>query len=204
MKISDIRKKMKRNRILFFTYKKITDPDYRAGFVDYLTHKNIKPKETIRREISLVKDYWKCNPMHYYRYRLYNKELSNQELTDYIPPYYFYNFHMPSMYDNIDISFTNSKIMLNDYLISKNIETPTAVALIKKGKIFDNIRGKLLFEELIENLIKSNSGIFFIKPDKGMGGKGIFIIRKKIITFMLVKNCLMRNYLQRKSDVMIL
>ncbi len=178
MKPGDIRKKIKKNKIAFFSYKKLTDHDYRANFKDCLSHKNIKTEEVIKKEISLIKDYWKCDPMHYYRYRLFEKELSSEELIDYIPPYYFYNYYLASIYHNVDISVTKSKISLNDYFISKNIETPTVVAIIIKGQIQSNIREKLSYEELIEKLFRSNSGVFFIKPDKGKGGKGIFIIKK--------------------------
>lgn len=178
MIISDIRKKIKKNKIVFFNYKKLTDHDYRANFKDYRRHHNLKPEKKIKEEISLIRDYWQCDPMHYYRYRLFEKDLSYDELIDYIPPYYFYNHHLASIYCDLDISVTKSKISMNDYFINKNIETPVTVAIIKKGQLQTTVRDRLSYEELIKKFIGSNSDIFFMKPDKGRGGKGIYILKK--------------------------
>ena len=178
MRIRDIRKKIKKNMIVYFNYKKLTDHDYRSNFKDYQKHNYIKPEEQIKKEISAIKNYWKCDPMHYYRYRLYEKNLSFDELIDYIPPYYFYNYYMPSIYNNIDISVSQSKISMNDFFIMKKINTPFSIGIIKKGLIYNSLREKLLYPEFIEMLKESNSDKFFIKPDKGLGGNGIIVIRK--------------------------
>ncbi|HEY5588262.1 MAG TPA: sugar-transfer associated ATP-grasp domain-containing protein [Candidatus Paceibacterota bacterium] len=178
MRKSDIREKIKKSRILYFTYKKITDRDYLRGYKEYLSGHNLKSKETIRKEISLIKKYWNCDPMHYYRYRLFEKELSYDELLDYVPSYYFYNYYNPGIYDNIDLSDTYSKISMHNYFIKKKIETPAHIAIIRKGIIYENSNNKIIFEELAGKLLKSNNRLFFVKPDKGRGGKGIFTIEK--------------------------
>jgi hypothetical protein len=178
MRIGDIRKKIKKSRILYFAFKKITDSDYNSGNKEYLMGNNLKSKEIVRKEIALIRNYWKCDPMHYYRYRLFEKELSNDELLDYIPSYYFYNYYLPNIYENIDLAFTYSKISMNSYFIRKQIDTPYNIATIINGIIFENLTRKLDYEELVEKLAKSDNRIFFIKPDKGRGGKGIFTINK--------------------------
>ena len=120
MKLIDVRGTLKRNRIVFSTYKKFTDNDYRSNLIDYLMKKDVKKRKTIKEEISLIKGYWRCDPMYYYRYRLYEKELTTEELLDYVPPYYFYNFYMPSMYDDSRRNIADSKIRVHEFFVSKN------------------------------------------------------------------------------------
>lgn len=179
MKIDDIRKRLKKNKFVFFTYKKLTDSDYRSGLKEFKKGDGLKSKETVKKEISLFKSYWNCDPMEYYRYRLFEKELSEDELLDYIPKYYFYNYYMPRVYDKIDLSITDSKIRMMDYFVGKKIETPVALAIIKKGIFFEDQNRKLLYEELVGKMLKSDSSVYFVKPDDGQGGKGIFTIVKK-------------------------
>lgn len=164
---------------MFFTYKKLTDPDYRLNFRNYPDGKNYKPKDIVKKELSVIKGFWKCDPMHYYRYRLYEKNLSYDELIDYIPPYYFYNYHMPQVINASTIPITESKILLHEYLSSKKIETPAAVAIIKKGRILNLADVLITFQEFTEKINASGSSLFFVKPAGGKGGKGIFTVRKK-------------------------
>lgn len=178
MNISQIRKTIKKNRTIFFTYRKLSDQDYRSNYRDYLKSKNSKTKETVKKETALIRDFWKCDPMHYYRYRLYEKNLSYEELLDYIPAYYFYNYHMPSVSDDRNFKITESKIRLSEYFAVRNFETPVTVAMIKTGKILGITGTGMTFDELTSAFLESSSGKFFIKPDKGRGGKGIFTIKK--------------------------
>lgn len=179
MKIDDVRKSLKKNRMLFFIYKKLTDIDYKTNYKDYLVQKNALPPEKIRKELAMVKEYWKCDPMHYFRYRLYEKNLTDDELIDYIPPYYFYNYHLPSIYKNSDVSFINSKIRLNDFFTAKGIYSPALFSVIKKGKFLNSSGSYINYDELRNLMRNSGKDLFFFKPDRGSGGKGIFIVRKK-------------------------
>ncbi len=178
MKISKIRQKIKKNRTIFFTYRKLADQDYRSNYRDYLRGTNLKTKETVKKEMSQIRDFWKCDPMHYFRYRLFEKDLSYDELIDYIPAYYFYNYHMPSVNDDQNFSLIESKINLREYFADRNLETPITVAIIKKGRILRITGIEMKFDELTATFLASSSGKFFIKPDKGRGGKGILIIKK--------------------------
>jgi hypothetical protein len=199
MKINNFRKILKKNKYVFFTYKKLTDQVYRSGLKTYKKSVHLKSKEKIKKEISLFKKYWNCDPMDYFRYRLFDKELSAEELLDYIPNYYFYNFYMPKIYDGIDLSVTNSKILMMNYLIGERIETPVALAIFKKGLIFDHLDHKLLFEDLVEKMLKVKTQIFFVKPDDGQGGKGIFIIRKSNNNLYIEDLKLDKNLLRLKT-----
>jgi len=199
MKISDFRKMLKKNKFVFFTYKKLTDQVYRSGYKAYKKVKHLKSKEKFEKEISLFKKYWNCDPMDYYRYRLFEKELSEEELLDYIPNYYFYNYYMPKIYDGIDLSLTNSKVLMMNYLIGKKIETPLALAIVKKGLILDHLDHKLLFEDLVAKMLTSEARIFFVKPDDGQGGKGIFTIRKSNKNLYIDDRLLDENILRQKT-----
>lgn len=177
MKISDLKQRLKKNKLLFFTYKKLTDRDYLSNYKDYLISSNSKPIDVVEKEMAQIREFWKCDPMHYYRYRLYEKALSYEELIDYIPSYYFYNYHMHSLYGNHDMPVTESKIRLAEYFAEKKIVTAVPVAVLKKGKILTPVSGaEMTFSELIRAFLFSGSDKFFVKPDRGRGGKGIFTI----------------------------
>lgn len=177
MKTTEIRSMLKRNSLLFQTYMKLTDDLYRTNIIDFYLHRQVKSRDRIRRELDLMRAYWKCNPINYFRFRLYERDLSDEELLDYIPQYYFYNFYVPSIYDNARIRYAASKILMNDYMISRNIRTPRAIARVVDGKIIhEGI--KIHFGEFSEILKKADSARFFIKPEMGKGGKGISIIEK--------------------------
>lgn len=178
MKFSELRRKVKRNRFIFFTYKKMTDPDYRSNFRDYLQSDCTKSKEVINKELKQVKDFWKCDPMHYYRYRLYEKDLTYEELIDYVPAYYFYNYHMDLLYGESDLSVTESKILMREYFLKKGIKTAPSLALVKNGNILSTEGEKMSFEALASIFYSSKAKLFFVKPDRGRGGKGIFTVRK--------------------------
>ena len=178
MKLIDVRSALKRNRIVFSTYKKFTDNDYRSNLIDYLIKKDGKTRKTIKEEISLIKDYWKCDTMYYYRYRLYEKELTTEELLDYVPPYYFYNFYMPTMYDESRRNIADSKMRMHEFFVSKNIDTPPLAATIRYGKIYDSGGERISYKGLMAILRKSGCPKFFLKPDTGRGGKGIYRLEK--------------------------
>jgi hypothetical protein len=178
MKINDLKRMLKKNRFIFFMYKKMTDPDYRSNYRDYITGNRSKPKEKVEKEMRQIKEFWKCDPMHYFRYRLYEKDLTYDELIDYVPAYYFYNCHMDSLYGDSDLSITESKILMRDFFLQKGIRTPESIAVIRKG-VIQGINGEKISFGQLANLIRSSAvRTYFVKPDKGRGGKGIFTIRK--------------------------
>jgi hypothetical protein len=198
MKAGDFRKKIKKNKFIFFTYKKLTDNDYRMGLNEYKRGNTLKSKETVKKEISLIRNYWKCDPMDYYRYRLFEKELSDDELLDYIPKYYFYNYYMPDVYGNIDLSITDSKIGMMNYFMLKNIDIPVTIAIVKRGILFDTLDNYLSYEDLVIRLLNSTAQMFFIKPDNGQGGKGIFTVKKIDNELYIDDKKFNRNYFRQK------
>lgn len=185
MRVSELRTRLKRSSFVFFTFKKLTDHLYRSNLYDYIKTKNVKPREVIRKEMALMKEYWKCDPMCYYRYRLFEKDLSMEELLDYIPPYYFFNFYIPSVYSESQIKESENKILMNDYYTSRNIRVPVLAAVALKGHIFGNDGEVQDFRGLIEILKASPAASFFMKPATGKGGKGISRIEKSGSEFII-------------------
>lgn len=177
MKLSEIRKKVKKNRFIFFTYKKMTDHDYRESLKEYSSGCH-KSKEKIRKELQQIKDFWKCDPMHYFRYRLFEKDLTYEELIDYVPSYYFYNYHMEGLYGSSDTLVTESKIWMRQFFLERGIDTPISVATVLKGNITGITGEHLSWEKFQDILHASRAEAFFVKPDRGRGGKGIFTIKK--------------------------
>ncbi|HEX2920171.1 MAG TPA: sugar-transfer associated ATP-grasp domain-containing protein, partial [Bacteroidales bacterium] len=133
-----------------------------------------------KKELSLIRNYWDCDPMIYYMYRLFDRTLSEEELLDYIPPYFFYNKYLPSIYsDGKAFELASSKNKQHDFFNSKQINTPVRIAYVISGKLYDNKNGQSDFEKLVLDINNSDSRVFFMKPDDGRGGQGIFRIEKK-------------------------
>lgn len=185
MRVTELRSRLKRNSVVFFTFKKLTDHLYRSNLFDYINSKNVKPREVIRKEMALMKNYWKCDPMCYYRYRLFEKELTVDELLDYIPPYYFFNYYIPSVYSEAKIKESENKILMNAYYTSKNISVPVMVAITHKGNIFTKNGEVEDFKGLLKILQASDAESFFMKPATGKGGKGISRIEKSGQEFLI-------------------
>lgn len=175
----DIRYKIKSNKFLFKLHLIIISYSYRRGYIDFLRGRHIKSKTKIREEIDLLKDYWGCMPMHYFSYRLFDKELTKQDLINYVPYYYMYNIHIPQACVKIDIRQYENKISLDSLLRERGIPTPSRIALVKRGKIKDNKNKTIDFSLFKEILQESKANRFFLKPARGCGGSGIFIIEKK-------------------------
>ena len=91
---------------------KIREIRYRSGYkkndrsmIKAMEHFNKTPNKKsrfkIRKEIKLCKDFWGCYPFHYFRYKLYekNREMTETELLDYVPEFFFYELFLP-FYDS--------------------------------------------------------------------------------------------------------
>ena len=60
-----------------------------------------KSSAQIKKEMNICRKFWNCYPLHYYRYDLYkkDKEISERELLNYIPEFFFYSLFLP-FYDS--------------------------------------------------------------------------------------------------------
>lgn len=139
-----------------------------------------KTKSQIRNEIQLCKKFWGCYPLHYFRYNLYKNDtqISNEDLLNYIPDYFFYSLFLPCFNTN------DHKILLNDKLITENFFRSYMIYQpITLGKLFNNHLTTMnmidmTFEDLQNRIDIEKSNKLFIKPANGKGGDGIYIFNK--------------------------
>ncbi len=131
-----------------------------------------KPKQQIKREITLCKKYWGCYPMHYFRYELYQKEkkLSDQQLINYIPEFFFYFLYLPyySKPRNRHILF--DKQATENLFAKLKINQPVTLGIMRKN----SSDVQVILKDIKQKKIKT----FFVKPLKGRGGYGIFIFHR--------------------------
>ncbi len=206
MRIKGIITILKRNKIIFFSYRKWTSKFYKESIKEFNNNNFQKTQKQIKDELKLIEEYWGCDPMHYFRYRLFIKDLTKEELLDYIPPYYFYNNYLKYIYNNMDLKMYESKIFLGDLFKEKDIKTPRTIAIVKK-KILYNSKGQIIdFNMLIDILSQSKEQKFFLKPDNGKGGKGIKIIIGKIDNYFVKDNVSKKKFIKKilmKNDCII-
>lgn len=172
--IARIKGILKRNQLVYFIKYKYFNKDYREGLLLMNSSNTTKPREVISQEMSLIKDYWHCQPCHYVRYRLFDMDLDKESLLDYVPPYFFYNYFMPSHTIVRNADFSNDKLSQYKLYVAKGVPTPRVVAVYKKGKLYN------MENELIDiGSIDSTSPRLFVKPFNGSGGNGILAFDRK-------------------------
>lgn len=143
----------------------------------YKNCKDIKPLGQITNEMNLCKKYWGCYPLHYYRYDLYkrDKQLSNEELINYIPEFFFYKLYLP-YYDSEKYSILLSDKNLTEQLFrSVGIRQPYTICKLINDKIYTNGLEIMGFKKVEQEIKESNYKKIFVKPVDGQGGYGIII-----------------------------
>jgi hypothetical protein len=141
---------------------------------------NRKSKSQINKEMSLCHKYWRCYPMHYYRYDLYrkDKDLSETELLNYIPEFFFYTLFLP-FYDSdkYEILLTD-KIITEQLFRSLEISQPHTICKLFNNHIYTNEFKELSFNTVQKELISNEYSKLFVKPVNGQGGYGMYIFNR--------------------------
>lgn len=170
-----IRLYLKHNKLLFTWHRHLTDKDYlREKKRMKICH--VKTKETIAQEMREYQNYWGCPPDDYIRYGLFEKNLSIEEILDYIPMQYYYCDFMDYVTNGIDTWTVDDK--WNEYLLFKerNIPQPEVIALIKNGSFFTTKEEQLEWKSFV-GLMNEGEKVF-IKPVDGNCGTGIVVVNK--------------------------
>lgn len=136
-----------------------------------------KPPVQIRREIRLCQNYWECYPLHYFRYDLYRAQnaLSEEELLDFVPEYFFYDLFLPRF------SKCEYAILMDDKNVTAvlcdalQIRQPSTICKIVGGGLYDAAHHPLDFAAVSSLLANRESEKVFVKPAAGSGGYGIRI-----------------------------
>lgn len=171
---------IKKNHLLHFIATYLRDKKFRKDYNRYLKKNPYKKsRKIILHELKLLRDYWGCPPYHYYLYNLYEKKLSDNQLLDYISPFYYYEIYWKNRHTGLNQTLYWSKYFQYQLLKRLNIPTMDLVAVIRSRVLLDMNNDIITVEELIEKYLKTTNSAIFFKPDYGRGGKGIFMLSKK-------------------------
>ena len=143
--------------------------------------KNKKPLVQIKREIGLCWKFWKCYPLHYYRENLYlaDRDLSDKELLNYIPEYFFYNVFLPFYNSDKYKVLLEDKIVNEQFFRSVGIAQPYTICKIIDNKLYSICLEDKTFKELEHELSEKKYKKIFLKPSNGRGGYGTYVFHKK-------------------------
>ena len=170
-----IRELLKKNRWIYFSHYKWVDTDYRAN-LKRMKVSTLKSKRQIELEMKMVADYWKCDPAHYVRYGLFDKLLSKEELLDYVPAYYYYNFYLFPQFKEVNRKIYDDKLQLYYLFKRHHIATPEVLAVVHEGKLYEP-DGLKPCDTLLQISLRDGERLFF-KPVNGQGGTGIKVFKE--------------------------
>lgn len=180
---SKLKSFLKKNRILHFLVTYYRDEEFRRDYRRYLKdNPSKKSKESIKKEIKMIRDYWGRYPFHiyyhYYRYGLYEKNLTNDQLLDYIPPFYYYNIYWERRHTGVNRSLYESKLFQHQLFTKYSIPSIDNIAFVKKGELFGPDNEHLTINDVIENQLQNENDALFFKPEFGRGGSGIVFLNR--------------------------
>lgn len=139
-----------------------------------------KNASQIKKEIQICKKYWKCYPYHYYMHDLFmeDKQLTNEELINYIPHFYYYYLFLPH-YSSPKLSMiADNKIVTKHFFSALKINQPQTLCFLFKGKLYTPDMLSCSYDDIRKQLFENNFEKIFMKPAKGYGGKDINIFHK--------------------------
>lgn len=167
---------IKQNRTIYSLHTRLFDKDYIAQRKRMRSTK-AKHECQIEREMKMYSDYWGMPANEYVRYGLFEKQLSDEKILDYIPSQFFYCSYLNKAYDKVDVSANDDKLRQYYTLRQHNIPTPVIHYVIIDGRL-KNLGNKFVdFAEL--SMVIPDEGKLFIKPTDGCGGNGIIVIIKR-------------------------
>jgi len=139
-----------------------------------------KPASQIRKEVSLCWKYWKCYPFHYFRYSMYHREslISEEEMIDYIPDFFFYGIYLPVCQCNSLAAVFSNKVLVDAYFRGLGIRQADTVGKICSGRLYNSSMEDMDFKELHGELSSSRCQKVFVKPCSGEGGHGIDVFTR--------------------------
>lgn len=169
-----LRKLIKQSNFIYYLRFRFISKDYKKG-VSRMNSSSFKSKEIVNEEMKDMERYWHTPSFDYIRYELFNKELSKDELLDYIPTTNFYNDYLDKRMKNLRESLYDDKLLMFHLFRSLDIETPYVIAVILGGTI-KSAYGKSLDLGELERAFDKNKKYFF-KPVTGNGGTGICVYK---------------------------
>lgn len=152
----------------------------KAGWERYRACTDKKPASQIRKEMSLARQYWGCEPLFYYRYNFFRSDaiLTEENLLDYIPAFFFHRLLMAPYYDNKYRGIIDNKNILSAFYQGLGILHPKTLGFISEGGIYSADMLPLSPANFIALLNQTGSDKVFLKRSDGIGGKGITLLVK--------------------------
>ncbi|MDE7427224.1 MAG: hypothetical protein K2M79_05440 [Muribaculaceae bacterium] len=174
-----LRGKIKRSDFLFSLRRRFIDRDLQRE--KKLMKQSVeKSPETVKAEIDAYKKYWKCRPDDYIRYGLFRKNLTPEEILDYIPMHYYYcDFYekiFPNLLKKEDLE---NKLAQYQKFRSRGVKVPEVVAVIKGNSLShpEDSSATVSLKTVTDALADGEK--YFIKPTDGRCGFGIKVIKRR-------------------------
>jgi hypothetical protein len=136
-----------------------------------------KPKSQIKREMNICRKFWGCYPMHYYRYNLYRKDknLSDEQLIDYVPEFFFYYLFLP-FYNKREFRYLISDKNKIEHLFKDHaIPQVDTICKLIDNRIYTTDLVEIVYSIVKRTIDEKNYQKIFVKPRMGEGGHGIYV-----------------------------
>jgi transcriptional regulator with XRE-family HTH domain len=172
-------RRLKRVEWIYAVYYKLTLlQELRKAKREMLRYE-VKSKQQIEIELNLIRNYWNCTYTDFYLfYGLYKKHLHTEELLDYVPPFYFLNFHQEVKHKEIDTIRYKNKLTQYHLFKELGITTSELVAKFENGLLVNPEGESISISNLVELYLKDIDSKLFFKPAMGQGGAGIKVLKR--------------------------
>lgn len=146
---------------------------------------HLKSSDVIKHETNLVRKYWKIGTFHYYRYGLQYKNLSDEQILDYVPTYYFHK-NIEKHHAGIDTIKYGDKLTQAVLFEERRIPTAKVIAVVKNNKCTDLMQTiNLSLDEVIDKALSKKGNKLFFKPTGNCGGAGIIVLKRQQSSYIL-------------------
>lgn len=171
-------KNLKKSKLIFNVHEWICGyKDIRDKRAEYAGHE-FKSDKKISREKKLVKDYWHCGTFHYERYGLAFKNLSDEQILDYVPTYY-HHVTLERAHKGIDTVKYDNKLTQAKLFAERGIPSAETIGIYHNGICKSVLDDKEIdFEKEIIACINDSNRKIFLKEAGANGGFGIFVLKK--------------------------
>ena len=176
---------IKKGKINFLIYERFSCRNELKLEKQSYKNKPRKEDSCIKREKKLHNDYWHCGDFVYQRYGLAYKQLTDEEILDYVPTYYHHK-KLEMDHSGIDTIYYANKLVQSRMFIERTIPSATNIAYFDRKKWRSLHNDEILdIVPIIEKLLSEKESKIFIKPVDGQGGSGIYVLRKFATDYVL-------------------
>ncbi len=153
---------------------------WEEDIINFRKSDNKKNFLTRFREKRALKKYWGCVPFQYYRFGFYRRDckLTIEEMKKYVPNFFAYFLYFPRIFTGY-VQICRDKSLTSTYLKGLNIKQPVMLMKYHINGFYSNENLSIPEDEALSIVSSCTAGKLFVKPNFGLGGKGIFVFTKK-------------------------